>query len=278
MGEVGTTELIEQWLYGRPEKTQKAYLCDIMGALKFMGNPDLDEMDLGVLQLYQSHLYHERSLEVSTVRRKVAALRSLLRFAQEQGHLDRNPGAALRSPKDNRTIDDKILSREQVQSVIDAASYDHNHAMLRFLYASGARASEICDPLKGLRWGRCKPQADGTAIIRLLGKGDKWRSNVLPAPVWAETVRLRRLTDTADDRVFRVGVNRLEEIFKAAATKAGCPEATPHYFRHSIISHLIEAGMPLPAVRDFAGHSNISTTNIYAHASPDQNPGKYMNF
>ena len=278
MAAIGTTELIEQWLYGRPEKTQKAYLGDILGALKFMGNPGLDEVDLGLLQLYQSHLYHERSLEVSTVRRKVASLRSLLRFAQEQGYLDRNPGVALRSPKDNRTIDDKILSREQVQAVIDAASYDHNHAMLRFLYASGARASEICDPLKGLRWGRCKPQADGTAIIRLLGKGDKWRTNVLPAPVWSETVRLRRLTDTADDRVFRVGVNRLEEIFKAAAIKAGCPKAVPHHFRHSIISHLIEAGMPLPAVRDFAGHSNISTTNIYAHASPDQNPGRYMNF
>lgn len=276
MEPIGTTELIEQWLYGRPEKTQKAYLSDVLSALKFMGHPDLDELGLGDLQVYQTHLFHERSLEVSTVRRKVASLRSLLRFAQEQGHIDRNPSVALRSPKDNRTIDDKILTREQVQAVIDAASYDHNHAMLRFLYASGARSSEMCDPTKGLRWGRCKQQPDGSATIRLLGKGDKWRTNVLPALVWTEVVRLRRLTDTADDRVFRLGVNRLEEVFKAAAAKAGCPQATPHWFRHSIISHLIEAGMPLPAVRDFAGHSNISTTNIYAHASPEQNPGNYL--
>ena len=276
MGEISTTELIERWLYGRPEKTQKAYLSDVLSALRFMGNVGVDELDLGDLQLYQTHLFHERALEVSTVRRKVASLRSMLRFAQEQGHIDRNPGAGLRSPKDNRTIDDKILTREQVQAVIDAASYDHNHAMLRFLYASGARASEMCDPTKGIRWGRCKPQPDGSATIRLLGKGDKWRTNVLPASVWFEVVRLRRPSDAADDRVFRVAVRGLQEIFAAAASSVGFNQSTPHWFRHSIISHLIEAGMPLPAVRDFAGHSNISTTNIYAHASPEQNPGNYL--
>lgn len=268
---VQSTVLIEQWLYGRPQATQRAYVKDVLSALRYLDNPLLGSIDLADLQRYQLHLIQGRHLEVSSVRRKVAALRSLMKFAQQQGHIDRNPALALRSPKDNRSLHEKILSREQVQTVIDAASSVRNHAMLRFLYASGARASELC----GLLWKDCLAKPDGSAVVRLLGKGEKWRSVTIPPPVWQEVERLRG-EKGVEDKVFGVSCRQLGRIFEAAALKAKIPEATPHWFRHSIISHLIEAGMPLPAVRDFAGHSNISTTNIYAHASPEQNPGNYL--
>jgi site-specific recombinase XerD len=271
MAALSTPVLIEQWLYGRPESTQRAYLKDSTSALRFLGNPPLTSIDLAALQKYQVHLIQERRLEVSTVRRKIAALRSLLKFAQQQGQISRNPSVALRSPKDVQSLHEKILSREQVQSIVDAAAYDRNHAMLRFLYASGARASELC----GMEWRDCLVRPDGSAVVRLLGKGQKWRSVTVPAEVWREVDRLRGERSGAD-RVFRVTSRQLGRIFEAAASKARLPDATPHWFRHSIISHLIEAGMPLPAVRDFAGHSNISITNIYAHASPEQNPGNYL--
>lgn len=265
------TEVIEQWLFGRPVNTQQAYMGDVLKALHWLGDPPLEEITLGDLQRYQAHLVQVRHFRNNTVRRKISSFRAMLNFAIKERLLEYNPSANLAIPQRTDSVHERILSRQQVEAVIDAAAYDRNHAMLRFLYCTGARASELC----GLLWRDCIPKSDGSTLIRLFGKRQKWRSVVMPPEVWREVARLRN--DAPDSaKVFRIKRQELHVIFKAAATKAGCPEASTHWFRHSIASHLIEAGMPLPAVRDFLGHKSLETTNIYAHASPEQNPGNYL--
>lgn len=270
MNSATTTEILEQWLYGRPKRTQDEYLRDVSGALTFLNNPPLETITLADLQRYQSHLLTVRHLKDSTVRRKIAALRSLLKFATEQGHLDRNPAIALRSPKDTSSLHERILTREQVASIIAAAPPGRKHAMLRFTYATGARLSEVC----GLLWKDCLPQTD-RVVVRLLGKGSKWRSVSISEAVGAEVLELRG--DAPDDaKVFRMNKQTAHDTFKAAARKAGLPNASMHWFRHSLASHLVAAGMPLPDIRDLLGHSNVAVTNAYTHASPEQNASDYL--
>ena len=105
--------IIEQWLYGRPERTQGEYFRDTAQALKFLQVESLEAITLKGLQDYQTHLLQVRHLKDTSVRRKVAAIRGLLKFAQEQGYIDRNPAVALRSPKDTSSLHERILTREQ---------------------------------------------------------------------------------------------------------------------------------------------------------------------
>lgn len=266
-----TTQILEEWLYGRAKRTQEEYLRDATSALSHLGDRALDQITLADLQGYQQHLVENRHLKYSSVRRKIAALRSLLRFAQEQGYIDRNPATALRSPKDTSSIHERILSRDQVAAIIAAAPAGLPHAALRLLYATGARASELC----GLLWQDCLPQASGSVVVRLLGKGQKWRSVTVSAGVWAEVVALRSgAPDGA--KVFGIDRRQLHDLFKAAAIAAGCPLASAHWFRHSLATHLIEAGMPLAAVRDLLGHSSVAVTDRYLHGNPDQSASDYL--
>lgn len=269
---VAPTEVIEQWLYGRPKRTQDEYLRDVMQAIAFLRVESLKAITLKHLQDYQAYLLQVRHLKDASVRRKVAALRGLLKFAQEQGYIDRNPAVALRSPKDISSLHERILTREQVQAIIAAAKPGRDHALLRFIYASGARISEAC----GLLWKDCLLQADDGAVVQLLGKGSKWRSVAIPAAVWAEMVQLRGDRVADDDKVFGLTRRNAHDIFKAAAKTAGHPDSSCHWFRHSIASHLAAAGMDVVEVRDFLGHANISTTNDYFHVTKGKGAGDYL--
>ena len=129
-----TAEIIEQWLYGRPRPTQKAYLRDATWALKFLGNPSLESIVVGDFQRYQLHLIEVRHDSTRTVNRKVSAVRSLLKFAHEQEFIPRNPAVALRSPKVHENLSDRILTPQQVRSIIAAAKPGRDLTMIKFTY------------------------------------------------------------------------------------------------------------------------------------------------
>ncbi|NER83986.1 MAG: site-specific integrase [Leptolyngbya sp. SIO1D8] len=139
---LNNTEIIEQWLYGRSQKTQDAYLRDVSQAMNFWGYPPIASISLGCLQSYQTYLIEGLHLRTSSVKRKVSSLRSLLKFAYEQEFIPRNPAIALRSPKVHENLHERILSPQQVQAIIAAAQPGRDRALLRFTYAIGARISE----------------------------------------------------------------------------------------------------------------------------------------
>ncbi|MGD1941842.1 MAG: tyrosine-type recombinase/integrase [Leptolyngbyaceae cyanobacterium] len=271
MIDVADIPVVESWLYGRPKRTQRAYLKDVEQAFAWLGRPMADVL-LPDLQAYQTHLFGHCRQAASTVKRKTNALRSLFKFAHDQGLIERNPCMGLRSPKVAQRIDDKLLDKGQVRVVIAAAKPGRNQALLMFLYAVGCRVSEAC----GVTWKDITPKPDGSAVARLLGKGDKWRSVKVPAAVWAAVKELRGDAGSLD-RVFGISERWAQEIARTAGYKAGAEIAvTPHTFRHCNASHAIEAGAPLPVVRDSLGHSSIAVTDIYAHSNPEQSSSDYL--
>ncbi|MEO1444775.1 MAG: tyrosine-type recombinase/integrase [Cyanobacteria bacterium J06635_11] len=266
-----TTEIIEQWLYGRPKTTQEAYLRDATLCLRFLGDPLLGSITLEDLQRYQSHLIEVRHCKPRTVNRKLSALRTLLKFAHEQEFIPRNPAVALRSPKIHESFQERILTREQVRVILDAAPAGRDQALLSFVYITGCRVSEACQ----LLWKDISPKTDGSAVVRLLGKRDKWRSVRLPKQVWHlfEALRGNALDD---DLVFGLARRQAHDVMKAAATKAGVPDASMHWLRHSLASHALDAGAPISVVRDTLGHASIQTTDKYLHSNPDESAGDYL--
>ena len=264
-------EILEQWLYGRPKLTQKAYLRDATFGLKFLGDPLLENITLGDLQLYQSHLIEVRHLKPRTVNKKMSALRSLLKFAQEQEFISRNPAVALRSPKVLDDFQERILTPQQVKAIIAAAEPGRDRVLLMFVYTTGCRISEAC----GLLWKDFSSKPDGAAVARLLGKRDKWRSVHIPMTVWTELATLRGEA-LDDDSVFNIARRQAHDVMKAAAIKAGVPDASMHWLRHSLASHALDAGAPISVVRDTLGHASIQTTDKYLHSNPDESAGDYL--
>ena len=276
MTEPTNIEIIEQWLYGRAIATQKAYLRDATFALKWMGDPVLADVTLAKLQDYQEYLFHELRQAPGTVNRKMSAMRSLLRFAHEQEYIVRNPALWLRSPKVNKSVHERILTVEQVKAIFEAANPGRDRIFLKAVYATGARASELCGS-KAIAWKDFRPRPDGNVDVMIYAtKTSTWRSVGISPSVF-EAIKTLRGDAIATDRVFPFDRKHGHATMKRAAAKAGIPKASLHWLRHSRISHLLEAGAPLPLVRDEAGHSNISTTDIYSHNTRKESGSDYLN-
>ncbi|HSV12687.1 MAG TPA: site-specific tyrosine recombinase [Tepidisphaeraceae bacterium] len=209
-----------------------------------------------------------------TIARRVAAIRIFLRFLATQG-LDTLPILAhLERPKPERDLP-QVLSRAQVAQLIaapDPASplFARDVAILELLYASGLRASELCDvKLRDVNLQVC--------CVRVLGKGMKER--IVPFGRAAQQAIERYLLDCrltldkrSSDRLFlsrtgksmeRVGLWMLVERY---ARKSGLLKTVgPHVLRHCFATHLVGGGADLRVVQELLGHSDISTTEIYTH-------------
>ena len=152
--------------------------------------------------------------------------------------------------------------------------------LMSVMYASGARAQEICNlKVKDIRFNE-----DGTASLTLVGKGNKARRIGIPsacAILLKQFIQHRRIEKNAHAHVFSsqtheiMTVSCVEEIFKkyVSICKQRHPDLfleksyPPHAMRHTTATHMLEAGVPLVVIKNFLGHSSISTTQIYAEVS-----------
>ena len=216
---------------------------------------------------------------LATVYRTYASLKEFYSFLVREGRLEASPMEKMDSPKRLRTLPE-VLSEAQVERVlgiVDVASDKgiRNKAILEFMYATGARASEVITlPLTSVLWEY--------GVVRILGKGEKERFVPLGdyaiaaiqswLPVRAGLLGLRQ----TEARLFlnmkgrplsRSGLWRiLHDCFLAA----GIPKAHPHTLRHSFATHLLNHGADIRYVQEMLGHSDISTTQIYTHVTGDE--------
>jgi len=152
--------------------------------------------------------------------------------------------------------------------------------LMSVMYASGARAQEICNlKVKDIRFNE-----DGTASLTLVGKGNKARRIGIPsacAILLKQFIQHRKIEKIAHAHVFSsqtheiMTVSCVEEIFKkyVSICKQRHPDLfleksyPPHAMRHTTATHMLEAGVPLVVIKNFLGHSSISTAQIYAEVS-----------
>jgi site-specific recombinase XerD len=270
----GWTDLdtIRLWLAkSDSENTLKAYKHDI-GEFRAIVNKKLADVTLDDLYRYKGTL---SDLAVSSLARKIAAVKSLLTFAHNQGYIRVNVGSAIDIPTVPAHLARRILPREKVDDLIGMETDPYNHALLRFLYVTGLRVNEVCT----LTWQDVIPRDNGKAQVTVVGKRDKERAVLISADTYRELLSLRAKDWTKESQVFpNLYPRKAERIIEKAGKRAGLKDISPHWLRHANASHALDRGAPIHVVQQTLGHASLATTSKYTHARPSDSTGEYLGY
>lgn len=230
-----------------------------------------------MIERYMAWLY-EHGREKSSQSRALSGIRSFFDFMLSDERIDESPAEFVASPKFGRHLPD-ILSTREIDRIIAAidtstAKGRRDSAMLEVLYSCGLRASELTSL-------RLQDLFFGEGYIRVIGKGDKQRLVPVSEAArdkiqrWLDD-RRRMRTRAGEQAVFlnnRGGALTrvmLFTIIRQAVAAAGIGKrVSPHTFRHSFATHLLEGGASIRQVQEMLGHESILTTEIYTHLDSD---------
>ena len=274
-------QLIALWLHGRSKHTIRAYERDIAALFAFVSAP-LGAITLQGLQDFADSLsstvgVNGRARTECSQKRTLSAVKSLLSFGQRVGYLQFNIGTALRLPSPENTVASRLLTTSEVHRMIWTEPDHRKQVLLRLLYASAGRVSEIC----GLCWRNVQEREDG-GQVSLYGKGSKTRAVRLYGDTWTELLTLREGAGE-DSPIFATRSGRplspcqAWRFVRRAAINAGITRAvSPHWFRHSHATHALDRKCPINLLQATLGHSSVAVTGMYTHANPDESSGKYL--
>jgi integrase/recombinase XerD len=268
---------IELWLGTKVSAhTRRAYRAEIARFRNAAGKP-LGWVTMADLQSYAEILGQE-SLKPASQNRALTAIKSLLSFGHETGYLPFNVGAAVKLRPNRNTLAQRILEESAVSKLIDAAREGRDRVLLKLLYVSGVRVSELC----GLKWCDALARQQGGQIT-VFGKGGKTRTVLLKPTVWRQLLSIRGEAKPVDP-IFRsrkgrgaLDVSQVRRIVYAAAKKAGLEQkVSPHWMRHAHASHALDRSAPIHLVQATLGHASVSTTGRYLHARPSESSSFYL--
>ena len=229
---------------------------------------------------YLAGLVHRR-YEATSVRRKLATLRSFARFLARENALSVNPCLNLAAPKAAKRLPD-FLTVPEIDALLqlpDASTPagERDRVLLKLFYATGVRISEAVQ----LRMSDIHFH-DG--VLRILGKRNRVRMIPMGPGMQKELTRFlqrrsqwENRTFKPDDRVFvradgqPFSRQQMAAILHAYMRQAADPsKAHPHALRHSFATHLLDAGADILAVKELLGHASLNTTQIYTHVSAER--------
>ena len=256
--------------------TRRAYAAEAAHFLAFVHKP-LSWVTLTDLQAWADQL-GQGSLKPASQNRALTAVKSLLSFAQETGYLPFNVGAAVKLRPNRDGLAQRILEESEVARLIEAAPEGRNRVLLKLLYVSGVRVSEVC----GLKWCDAFARPQGGQIT-VFGKGGKTRTVLLKPKVWQQLLSIKGEAK-ATDPIFpsrkgggELDVSQVRRIVYAAASKAGLAQkVSPHWMRHAHASHALDRSAPIHLVQATLGHASVSTTGRYLHARPTESSSFYL--
>ncbi|TAK47764.1 MAG: site-specific tyrosine recombinase XerD [Saprospiraceae bacterium] len=281
--------LLERSMSGN---TIEAYLRDVGKLVQYLEIQSLSlapgEITLKILQEFLKWL-NELGLDIRSQARLISGVKSFYKYLLVEDILQNDPTGLLEMPRLNRRIP-AVLTYSEIQGMLAAIDMSEpygqrNRAMLETLYACGLRVSELTNlKISGLYLD--------VGFIKVTGKGDKERlvpigeEAVKHIRFYAEGVR-RQLSIKKDDenvlflnrRGGRLSRVMVFYVIKDLAKLAGIQKTvSPHTFRHSFATHLIEGGADLKAVQDMLGHESITTTELYTHLDTEYLKETVLNF
>jgi integrase/recombinase XerD len=266
---------------GMSLRTVSAYEGDLARWLRFVVDLGVREPAQVTPQQLREWVFalKDAGLAAPSIRRAQSALRTYFAFLLAEGAVPADPTDRLESPRAPRRLPD-FLSPEETARLLEAPDPDRplhwrDRAILEFLYASGARVSELVElPLAALDLDQ------GFATV--FGKGSKERFVPIGEPArralerYLRDVRPKLDKGAGQGRVFLNARGRplrresVWAIVSDAARRAGIArKVSPHTLRHTFATHLVEGGADLAAVQELLGHADISTTQIYTHLDRD---------
>ncbi len=264
---------------GASEHTLRNNASDLEQLAEFLGgagpSPGITIIDTTALREWLASLYEAKLTPIS-VRRKLAAVRSLFKFLRQEEILTNNPAVRLRTPKAPQRLPE-VMSAETTNDMLDAIpekidekpSKERDLAFLELLYGCGIRVGELVginiDDLDvSERW------------LRVRGKGNKERQVPVPEHVVAAIERYLAVRQAAkgeralfvNRRGTRLSDRHIRTLVKLyALLTTGDSTVHPHSFRHAYATHLLAEGADLRAIQELLGHARLSTTQKYTHVS-----------
>lgn len=263
--------------------TVEAYSRDVFKFLKYILTSDSSEITTSdvttdMLKDFVTEM-NKTGIGPRTQARLISGIKSFFKFLFLEGIIRDNPAELLESPKIGRKLPE-ILTVDEIDTLIGAIDLSHpqgqrNKAMLETLYSCGLRVSELVDlRLSNLYFNE--------GFIKVTGKGSKER--LVPISYRAIREIERYFTDRdhldidpADEDI--LFLNRRGKkltrvmvftIIRDLTHKTGIQKkVSPHTFRHSFATHLMEGGADLRAIQEMLGHESIQTTEIYTHLDRD---------
>ncbi len=262
---------------GSSKNTVDSYKFDIEKLLGFLKQKKIKfkQTKSEDIDAFLKYLREERKLSPASIARCVSSIRGFYEFLISENLLQTSPLENFRTPKQIKKLPD-VLEAEEIKSIIETTDPMsvlgmRDRAMLELLYAAGLRISELLNL-------KVSDVSLDDGFLRCFGKGNKER--LIPIGLYAkETIgnylqRSRTLLKKNKDteilflnsrgsKLSRMGGWKIVEKY---VVKAGIVKhVTPHTFRHSFATHLLEGGADLRVVQEMLGHVSITTTEIYTH-------------
>lgn len=265
------------------DNSVEAYLHDIEKFTAYLIAKDLKktpgEIDLKELERFVKWI-HELGMTATSQARIISGIKSFYKYCMLEQISDKDPTVLMEAPKLKRLLPD-TLAFEEIEKIISAidlstAEGERNKAIFETMYSCGLRVSEIVNL-------KISSLYLDVGFVKVIGKGDKQRL----VPIGSDAIKFINLyRNTIRNKMFIVkgqedilflnrrgrGLTRVMIflILKGLVKKAGITKnVSPHTFRHSFATHLVEGGADLRAVQEMLGHESITTTEIYTHLDRD---------
>ena len=262
--------------------TARAYCSDILSFLVWMEDTSCEDVNFSKVRDYL-HFIQKFNYKKTTIARKIASIRTFYKFLYRERKVTSNPAMNLTTPKRPKSLP-KFLTPEEVEKILNNVKIEtpagyRNRAILELLWATGMRISE----LSGLNFGDLNLENNE---IRVFGKGSKERIILVTdraktyleryinsaRVLVAKGYRLEEPTESSpvfiNNTGYRLQPRTIRNVINEIVDKIELPKnVTPHMFRHSFATHLIENGADLRIVQELLGHASISNTQIYTHVS-----------
>ncbi len=264
---------------GLSENTIKAYGRDLRKVASLLGEEKTNPLKLELSELEAViNKAAKEGLNARSQARLVSSLRSFYKYLVLEDLLPKDPSALLETPKTAQKLPD-FLTVKEVESILDNIDLGNkeghrNRAIFETLYGCGLRVSELTDL-------RISDLHFDEQIISVTGKGDKQRlvpihdTAIKFIEIYRKEIRVHQpIQRSQEDFLFlnrrgrKLSRAMIFHLVKTEAERAGIRKnVSPHTFRHSFATHLVENGVDLRAVQQMLGHESIVTTEIYTHLS-----------
>lgn len=257
------------------ENTIINYELDLKEYLEYLNKKDLNLINITYkdVKQYLSYLY-DKNYSNSSLSRKISTLRSFYKYLYNESLIEKNPYLYVSLPKKEKKLP-RYVNYEDLDLILNIPDLEtkdgiRDRLILEILYGTGIRVSELCNiELKDLDLKE--------KTIRIVGKGDKERivlygeycSEILDKYLKVRDIKEQKLIQSNNGN--KINASSIQKILKDILKRASLKKnITPHVFRHTFATHLLNEGCDILTVKELLGHSSLDTTQIYTHVSNEK--------